>query len=787
MVQQQADQVFRAVVPSPIVLPADPRLGALAGRTIAYDAFVADASSGPRVVLSGPPLAGLAGQADRLEAATWTIDGVPVPARLADGQQTQRSWLDVADPVAAGSAIGIEVDGVPARAAVAASGVDWFADRRTLLGSSAADHPAVIADWARFHVTRHGVDAVLLYVHRSGLDSPGQDPSGQDSSERELLSTLAAIPGLEVVVTVAWPFTDDSDDGLDTAAILEHARHRFLAEAASVVWQRVDELVVTADGRSVFDHLAASTTYAIGFAGRRIADVASTVSDPPTFTDFGYTEVGAPAGPRRWAIDPRWLPDAVQWLPQTIAGIEPTADGGVLHRRFAGVRRGPSAPSVPSPIDPAVHAVDRELRAALGRPQGDRDPITGQPTDRPADRAAHPHETLARLATLIDARSRIPQGLRKIWFYRDNVLTLDYQSPEGVRYGFDIYATERGISVSLVGRDDSARHTVRKRCGGLGKLIDGNRRLELAWWRHTTPLESTAIDAVAQLQRANTLMVTPSPWVPPRSIPSYWWDHRLNFGDLIGPWIVERLSGRPTHNTIGLPNAGDALVGVGSLISSLQRPGTTIWGSGLIAPLDQRAADRLKTRKPARILAVRGRRTRDELIKHLGWDVPEVYGDPALLIDRLYTPPAESAIDAAYSVCPHYLHAREIAARVATDDAAQLIDVERDAESVVTEIATSRAVVSTSLHGLIIAQAYGVPWVWLRIDDRKLAGDAFKFEDFFTTLDREAVAAVTLTRQELATADFAAIARQARLPAGRFDAAALIDAFPYPVSQELHV
>ncbi|WP_407067627.1 polysaccharide pyruvyl transferase family protein [Marilutibacter alkalisoli] len=201
----------------------------------------------------------------------------------------------------------------------------------------------------------------------------------------------------------------------------------------------------------------------------------------------------------------------------------------------------------------------------------------------------------------------------------------------------------------------------------------------------------------------------------------------------------------------------------------------------MIAPLTASTRERLKGRVPKHILAVRGKRTRHELITQLGWEVPEVYGDPALLLERLYAPSTESAVDAAYTVCPHYLHMKDIAGRADLRGHARLVDVQRDAETVVTELANSRAVISTSLHGLIVAQAYGVPWVWLRIADKQLAGDAFKFEDFFTTLDRDNVAATTLTVEELKSADFAAIAKKARVPRSNFDAAALIDAFPYSV------
>lgn len=50
------------------------------------------------------------------------------------------------------------------------------------------------------------------------------------------------------------------------------------------------------------------------------------------------------------------------------------------------------------------------------------------------------------------------------------------------------------------------------------------------------------------------------------------------------------------------------------------------------------------------------------------------------------------------------------------------------------QIVSSELCISSSLHGLIIAQAYGVPWVWLNLVEQPLDGHDFKFEDFFSTL-----------------------------------------------------
>jgi len=96
-------------------------------------------------------------------------------------------------------------------------------------------------------------------------------------------------------------------------------------------------------------------------------------------------------------------------------------------------------------------------------------------------------------------------------------------------------------------------------------------------------------------------------------------------------------------------------------------------------------------------------------------------------------------------------------------------------------------VVSSSLHGLIVAQAYGVPWVWLDVIDHQLGGKDFKFEDFFSCLDREAVSRIQVSASELANIDLAALGAKATLPALQIDLSLLRDAFPVePVSGPLH-
>lgn len=97
---------------------------------------------------------------------------------------------------------------------------------------------------------------------------------------------------------------------------------------------------------------------------------------------------------------------------------------------------------------------------------------------------------------------------------------------------------------------------------------------------------------------------------------------------------------------------------------------------------------------------------------------------------------------------------------------------------VVNEIGSASCCISTSLHGVIVAHAYGVPWVWLNIAERDLKGGSFKFEDFFSVLDRDAVRATTIAPDEIAVSSILAMAGLASLPKNKFSFDDLNDSFP---------
>ncbi|MGW9405410.1 polysaccharide pyruvyl transferase family protein [Arthrobacter sp. NPDC055585] len=196
----------------------------------------------------------------------------------------------------------------------------------------------------------------------------------------------------------------------------------------------------------------------------------------------------------------------------------------------------------------------------------------------------------------------------------------------------------------------------------------------------------------------------------------------------------------------------------------------------MMGPLEGENLARLRSLADVRVHAVRGRNTRAELKRKTGWSVPEIYGDPALLLPQFLQADQADATGAV-AVVAHLDHREPL--KAAAGSGITVVDVREGVEPAVRQIAGARACISSSLHGIVVAQAYGVPWVWLRISDRVISGDRYKFEDFFTTLDADAVSACDVPSEALSPQLIADLAAGASLPELRIDLAPLLESFPH--------
>ena len=104
-------------------------------------------------------------------------------------------------------------------------------------------------------------------------------------------------------------------------------------------------------------------------------------------------------------------------------------------------------------------------------------------------------------------------------------------------------------------------------------------------------------------------------------------------------------------------------------------------------------------------------------------------GDPALLLPLIWKKPA--AASAAVAIVPHFATHRDFVAAYASrlPKHWRIVDLMGDPEAVTEMITGADLVASSSLHGLIVADAYGVPSVRLH-SDKRIKGDGFKYRDY---------------------------------------------------------
>lgn len=204
--------------------------------------------------------------------------------------------------------------------------------------------------------------------------------------------------------------------------------------------------------------------------------------------------------------------------------------------------------------------------------------------------------------------------------------------------------------------------------------------------------------------------------------PVYWYRGTPNLGDQLSPVVLDWVTGGKSTWVSG--GYRGKILGVGSILRVLEE-GDTVWGAGSIE-------DRPIQPPPhVRFLAVRGPLTRS-LVRS---DVPEVYGDPVLLLPRFHRPPVVKTHE--IGIVPHYVDRGEIEA---VDPAFRLIDVRQPWRNVVAQIRSCEFIISSSLHGLIVAESYGITASWIRITDRVAGGD-FKFNDYYLSTGRDATQA----------------------------------------------
>lgn len=206
-----------------------------------------------------------------------------------------------------------------------------------------------------------------------------------------------------------------------------------------------------------------------------------------------------------------------------------------------------------------------------------------------------------------------------------------------------------------------------------------------------------------------------------------------NFGDLWTTYAVWRLCDRVLEP---VDPANAELFGVGSIAADVPKGFQGhIFGSGLMH--SHQTADF----SHAKVWCLRGHLTAKRVLVN----GPTVMGDPVLLSEWL-VPEYWREPRYRLGVIPHYLDKTDPRVlALYNDPEVCVIDIQSGVWNVLRAVARCRQIVSSSLHGLVIADALNIPNQWVQLS-ANVAGQGFKFRDYYSVFGLEMTPLCTLPR-----------------------------------------
>ncbi len=204
-----------------------------------------------------------------------------------------------------------------------------------------------------------------------------------------------------------------------------------------------------------------------------------------------------------------------------------------------------------------------------------------------------------------------------------------------------------------------------------------------------------------------------------------WWNGATNLGDALAPIIVNwMLRGK---EDLSNTKKRVHLLTIGSLIGG-GKFDAVVWGTGIMDSTNFTRMVKNSHFVKYDIRALRGPITKDFLYT-AGYNVNDIaLGDPGILMPLIYSPETSNK-KYKYSVIYHLMDDKKI-----EDERFHYINIKTDDyRNFIDEIVSSEIVISASLHGIILAEAYGIPAIFL---NKEVSSQIFKYIDWYFSTGR---------------------------------------------------
>jgi len=208
-----------------------------------------------------------------------------------------------------------------------------------------------------------------------------------------------------------------------------------------------------------------------------------------------------------------------------------------------------------------------------------------------------------------------------------------------------------------------------------------------------------------------------------------WWcecgPRYRNFGDKLTKLLIEHF----TKHEVTLISRKDTskldMIGVGSILHVVKRGGFRgkIWTTGFMQPYHRGDFTNCN------VIAVRGKLTLSKIKCKNKEKV--IIGDGGLLCDQLY--PKNFEKQYVLGIIPHFIDSNNEQINKFIDSSSDIvkIDICDQPPKIVEAVKKCQYILSSSLHGVILADSLNIPNDWIQISN-KVHGKGFKFRDHYS-------------------------------------------------------
>lgn len=209
-----------------------------------------------------------------------------------------------------------------------------------------------------------------------------------------------------------------------------------------------------------------------------------------------------------------------------------------------------------------------------------------------------------------------------------------------------------------------------------------------------------------------------------------WWASEPNLGDAISPVVVDWMLNKKGINRGNYISKTRHFMAIGSIFGT-KRFDAVVWGSGVLSLDRVMVVNKQSKYRKYDLRAVRGPLTQ-QVLKFAGYKCPDIFGDPGILMPLIYNP-GYGKKKYKYSVIMHH----KLSDDMNSDIAHNMINIKTtDYKAFLNDLLASDIVISSSLHGIILAEAYGVPAIFL---GSGMENQFIKFYDWYYSTGRYSV------------------------------------------------